>query len=429
MRITAIALLVQLFTLPSLSAQTIEGSLKSIAVEPRAFRLAGTRQSVQLIVTGLLSNGDTADVTHLASYRVIGAKVVSVTDRGHITPRENGQTEVLIALGQHTTTVPIHVSGQQSPETVSFEYHTLPILAKAGCSGGACHGSPNGKAGFRLSLFGFEPHTDRDSLTREFQSRRINPFDPDNSLLLQKPTMQIPHAGGRRLREGSEAYTLLRDWIGQGGRTNLAAVKCVGIDVHPSEARVLRFPHVSQQFRVQARFSDGSTRDVTQLAQFSLSDVKVANVSPDGQVVGQQRGETAVIVRYREFIQTPLLTFVRDVDGFRWNDPPVLTYVDDKVDEKLKQLQYLPSGVCRDEVFVRRVFLDVIGLLPTPEEVRRFLDAKSPDKRSRLIDHLLDRPEFAKFQAQKWGDLLRVSRKQIGMLSVFKYSRWLEGAM
>ena len=421
--------LIQLVAPRLLHAQSGSIDVKSISVEPASFQLTSSRQSRQLIVTGRLPSGDVADLTHQATYRVAHPDIADVAENGRLTPRKNGRTEVQVQWGPHTKVVAVHVTGQQIVEPVSFEHHTLPILAKSGCSGGACHGSPNGKAGFRLSLFGFEPSTDRDSLVREFQSRRVNPFDPDNSLLLKKPTMQIPHAGGRRLRQGTEAYRLLRDWIGQGGQTNSTSLKCVGIEVFPSVSRVLRFPNASQQFSVTARFSDGSIRDVTQLAQFSLSDVNVADVSPEGRVVGQQRGETAVIVRYLEFIQTPLLTFVRDVDGFKWNDPPSLTFVDDKVDEKLKQLQYLPSDICRDEIFLRRVFLDVIGLLPTPDEVRKFLADKSPEKRSRLIDQLLNRPEFAKFQAQKWGDLLRVSRKQIGMLSVFKYSRWLEGAL
>jgi hypothetical protein len=323
----------------------------------------------------------------------------------------------------------IKVSGQESPELVSFAHHTLPLLAKAGCSGGACHGSPHGKAGFRLSLFGLDPDFDRASIVREFRGRRVNLVDPDDSLLLRKPTMQIPHAGGRRLRTGGPLYSLLHAWIGQGCRADSRDVHCTGIEVFPPQARVLRFPANTQQFSVLANFSDGSVRDVTPLAQFSLSDVNVADVTPQGHVTGLKRGETVVIIRYVEFIATPLLTFVRDIEGFQWRAPPALTYVDELVDEKLRQLQYLPSGLCSDETFVRRVHLDVIGLLPTPDEARRFASDKSPGKRSRLIDELLERPEFARFQAQKWGDLLRLSRKQIGVTSVFKYSRWLSGAM
>ena len=291
---------------------------------------------------------------------------------------------------------------------MSFAYHTLPVLAKAGCSGGACHGSPNGKAGFRLSLFGFEPAIDRQSLVRELRSRRVNMVEPEHSLLLRKPTMEIPHAGGRRLRKGDGLYELLRDWIGEGCQADTEDISCTGFEVFPKANRVLRLPAHRQQFRVVASFTDGSTRDVTHLSQFSLSNVNVAEVTPRGLVTGFGRGETAVIIRYLEHIRTPLLTFVRDVEGFGWNDLPQLTYVDRHVDAKLRQLQYLPSEVCSDEVFIRRVFLDVCGMLPSPEEVLAFIEDGQPDKRKRLIDDLLARPEFAKFQAQKESSSLTV---------------------
>lgn len=319
--------------------------------------------------------------------------------------------------------------GEDTPRPVSFRHHAIPALAKAGCSGGSCHGSPNGKGGFRLSLFGLDSEADRASLVRDVRGRRVNVLDADDSLLLRKPTMRVPHAGGRRLTEDGPLYRWLRDWIAQGCLPDSSDVNCVGIEVFPSEARVLRFPDNTQKFRVTAKFSDGSVQDVTQLAQFSLSDVTVADVSFDGLVTGHTRGETAVIIRYLHFIETPLLTFVKDVDGFEWQSPPVLTYVDEHVDRKLRQLQFLPSDLCSDHEFIRRVFLDVTGILPTPEETQRFVSDSASNKRAELIDDLLARPETARFQAQKWGDLLRVSRKQIGMTSVFKYSRWLNGAM
>lgn len=408
-------------------AQSID--VEKLEVHPQAFELTGIRQSLQLITTGRLSGDGTADLTHDVSYEAADTTVLSVSRSGQIRPIRNGTTTIRVAKGPLSQNVTISVVGQQQDERVSFSYQTLPLLAKAGCSGGACHGSPNGKAGFRLSLFGFEPAIDRAALTRDVNGRRVNMVEPDSSLLLKKPTMQIPHAGGRRLRTDGRLYELLRDWIGEGCRADPEAVACTGIEVFPPGPRVLRYPADSQQFAVQATFSDGSVRDVTHLAQFSLSDVDVADVTEDGHVTGLKRGETAVIIRYLEHIATPLLTFVRDVEGFEWSNPPALTYVDEHIDRKLQQLQYLPSDMCSDEVFVRRVYLDVIGLLPTPEESHRFLADESSDKRAKLIDELLDRPEFARFQAQKWGDLLRVSRKQIGTTSVFKYNRWLQAAM
>lgn len=403
--------------------------IERLDVQPESIEVTSPRQSVQLVIGAASPDGGLADVTRTVSYSVSDPRILSVSNSGRVTPRGDGNASIRVSIGNRSREIAATVSGQGSKETVSFNYQALPALAKAGCSGGACHGSPNGKAGFRLSLFGFEPAVDRQSLVRDLHSRRVNVVEPEQSLLLRKPTMQIPHAGGRRLTKGDGLYELLRDWIGEGCRAEPEKTACVGIDVFPKVSRVLRFPANSQQFRVVGKFSDGATRDVTQLAQFSLSNVNVAEVSRDGHVTGLGRGQTAVIVRYLEFIRTPLLTFVRDVDGFEWSNPPVLTYVDTHVDAKLRQLQFLPSELCSDETFLRRVYLDVIGILPTPGDVEAFLNSEQTDKRSRLIDELLGRPEFARYQAQKWGDLLRVSRKQIGMEAVFKYGRWLEGAV
>lgn len=407
----------------------IGSQVSRLEVFPQQFELSGPRQSLQLVVTGIQTNEEITDLTSTASYQVTQPDVIRISSSGRVTPRSNGTTQVRIVQGDQSQTVTIRVSGQKSIRPVSFEHETLPALAKAGCSGGACHGSPHGKGEFRLSLFGFEPEFDRMSLVRDSRSRRVNTINPAESLLLQKPTMQIPHAGGRRLMPGDHLYELLHDWIGAGCPADSPEAACIGIEVYPSVNRVLRFPANHQQFTVHAMFDDGSVRDVTHLSQFTLSDPSIAEASTSGLITGLDRGETAVIVRYLEFIETPLLTFVRDVDDFVWSNPPAFNYIDEKVDRKLNQLQYLPSGVCSDEIFVRRVYLDVLGTIPTLSETDRFLADASPDKRQRLIDNLLERPEYALFWAQKWGDLLRVSRKQIGLSSVFKYSQWIQAAI
>lgn len=404
-------------------------NLVRIEISPKDFVLTGSRENLQLVVTGYTAEGDTVDLTHIAECTVLNPKVASVSSSGQLKPQADGIAEVEVNAGGTTQRVRVEVRGQKTPQPMTFEYDALPALAKAGCSGGACHGSPNGKAGFRLSLFGFDPEFDRGALVRDARSRRVNTVDPGQSLLLRKATMDVPHAGGRRLRPGDSLYSVLHQWIGEGCRVEPVSAKCIGIEVEPSVTRVLRFPAATQQFRVQARFDDGSVRDVTHLSQFTLSDPDVASVTSGGLVTGLQRGETAVIARYLEHIETPLLTFVEDVPGFEWSAPPAINFVDTHVDRKLRQLQYLSSGVCSDEAFLRRVFLDVIGTLPTPDEADQFLASDSPKKRSELIDELVERPEYALFWAQKWGDLLRVSRKQIGLTSVFKFHGWLHGAV
>ena len=204
------------------------------------------------------------------------------------------------------------------------------------------------------------------------------------------------------------------------------AARPVRIDVYPKSGRVLKKPAVQQQLSVWAHYSDGSVRDVTPLAVYSSSDVEVADVDRNGLVEGQKRGEVAVVVRYLEFIESSFITFIEDVEDFVWNDPQVNNYIDDAVDQKLMQLKYLPSDLCTDEEFIRRVYLDVIGILPTLEEVTAFAADQDPNKRDKAVDQLLDRPEYSKFWALKWGDLLRLTSGQVTNEGVYKYYRWVE---
>ena len=264
-------------------------------------------------------------------------------------------------------------------------------------------------------------------MSREDFGRRTNSLDPDNSLLLLKPLMKVAHGGGRQIRADDPAYAVIRDWIAEGCQMDTAeAARPVRIDVYPKSGRVLKKPAVQQQLSVWAHYSDGSVRDVTPLAVYSSSDVEVADVDRNGLVEGQKRGEVAVVVRYLEFIESSFITFIEDVEDFVWNDPQVNNYIDDAVDQKLMQLKYLPSDLCTDEEFIRRVYLDVIGILPTLEEVTAFAGDQDPNKRDKAVDQLLDRPEYSKFWALKWGDLLRLTSGQVTNEGVYKYYRWVE---
>ena len=405
------------------------GPLERIEVYPTSFRLSGSRQTLQLVVTGYRTDGTCVDLTRAANYGVDAPGLLRASRSGLVAPVGNGSATIAVSTGELARMVTLDVNGQDVVDPVVFEHHVLPALAKSGCSSGSCHGSPHGKAGFRLSLFAADPVQDWQTLVRGESQRRVSLIDPDGSLLLLKPSMKLAHQGGKRLETGSRLYTLIRDWIAAGCQVDAAQPSCMGIEVYPASARTLKLPFGQQQFSVQARYSDGSVRDVTHLATFSTSDENVVQMTPAGIARGHHRGEAAVIVRYLEFIEAPLLTIVRDIDGFEWRAAAAVNYVDEYVDQKLRDLQFLPSRVCRDEIFVRRVYLDTIGLLPTVAEVSDFLADTASDKRSRLIDRLLDRPEHAKYWAQKWGDLLRVSKRQIGGGSVHKYSRWLQRAM
>ena len=312
---------------------------------------------------------------------------------------------------------------------VSFRNEVLPVLTRQGCNAGTCHGSPSGKGGFALSLFAFDAKADYTALTKDFLSRRIDPIDPHLSLLLRKPSTDLSHKGGLKLPRDSREYKIIRDWIAAGTPMDAPNTPaCEGITLHVEGAAVLRWPRPTTRLRVTARFADGASRDVTHLVQFTSSDEAIATVQPDGTITGVRRGLAAMMVRYLEHVEARAFTFVKPVNGFKWPNPPAVNYVDEKVHTKLRELQFLPSGLCDDGEFARRVYLDVLGHLPTIAETQSFLADKRKDRRTQLIDELLEQPEYATFWAQKWGDLLRLEPKQLTTTGTHKFHRWLVNA-
>ncbi len=403
-----------------------DAQLERLEVYPAEVQLTGVREHAQLIVTGHYADGSIQDLTRVATISSANSDIVTV-DGTVAYPAGDGAGSLNVEVEGKTASVKVTVSNQQKPQPVSFLYDTLAALSKNSCNAGACHGSPSGKGGFRLSLRAFDPKLDELTLIREDFGRRTNSLDPNNSLLLLKPLMKVAHGGGRQIRADDPAYAVIHDWIEEGCKMDAPdAARPVRIDVYPKSGRVLKKPAVQQQLSVWAHYSDGSVRDVTPLAVYSSSDVEVADVSRNGLVEGLKRGEVAVVVRYLEFIESSFITFVEDVENFVWNDPQVNNYIDEAVDQKLKQLKYLPSDLCTDEEFIRRVYLDVIGILPTLEEVTAFAADEDPAKRNKVVDNLLVRPEYSKFWALKWGDLLRLTSGQVTSEGVYKYYRWVE---
>ncbi len=406
----------------------VVGTPQKIEVYPPQFSLESPRREMHIIVTGHYADGATQDLTRAAECTSANAAVAKI-EGGLIKPAGNGQTEVVVRVGGHEAKIPVTVSKQDSPDPVSFNYGALVALSKHGCNSGACHGSPSGKGGFRMSLRAYDAALDTNTLIREVYNRRTNPLDPDSSLLLKKPLMEVAHGGGQKMRKGDPGHLLLRDWIAEGLAVDPAdAPTCVKVDVYPRQ-RILKRPAHTQQMLVLAYFSDGSVRDITRLAVYSSSDEAVATVDENGLVVGHERGESAILVRYLEHMETSGLMFLKDVEGFRFTPPPPANYIDNLVFQKLQQMQIGVSALCGDEEFVRRAYLDVIGLLPTAAESQAFLADSSADKRSKLIDQLLQRPEYAEFWGLKWGDLLRVNSKKVSAAGVHKFRRWIVEAI
>ncbi len=307
---------------------------------------------------------------------------------------------------------------------VSFRNEVMAVLSRAGCNQGACHGNQNGKNGFKLSLRGQDPDFDLAVLTRDQFARRTDRLHPEDSLILLKPTAAVAHEGGKRFDVGSREYGILRRWIAAGCPDDPPGGPVLQrLDVTPRQA-VLTDPADEVRLRVTAAFSDGLTRDVTGLAVFDPSNL-VVRVDRAGVVHRQALGETTILVRYLDRQAVVQLAFIPDRPGFVWNDPPENNFIDHQVNAKLRTLRMRPSDLCSDAVFLRRAYLDTLGATPTPEEARRFLDNARPDKRARLIDELLDRPEFADFWALKWCDLLRVEEKVLDRKGVRLFHDWI----
>lgn len=406
----------------------VVGTPERIEVFPTSFKLDTVRRRLHPIVTGYYADGKVQDLTRVAEIVAENPEFVRI-EEGVVSPVADGATKLVVRVGGHEAMIPLEVSNQQAPDPVSFQYGALVALSKQDCNSGACHGSPSGKGGFRLSLRAYDPVLDTLTLVRESANRRTNVEEPEASLLLRKPLMEVAHGGGRRMTKDAPAYQLLRDWIAEGLRADAPdAARCERIEVYPPQ-RILHRPAHTQQLCVLAHFSDGSVRDITDVAVFSSSDEAVAKVDPQGFVVGVDRGEAAILVRYLEFIETSSITFLKQIEGFEWPQPAAANEVDRLVFEKLEQMQIAPSEVCTDEEFVRRVHLDVLGRLPTIAESTAFLNDAAPDKRDRLIDRMLDAPEYAEFWALKWGDLLRLNNKKVTASGVPKFHRWLVAAV
>jgi hypothetical protein len=405
-------------------------------------------------VTGQFG-GTERDLTRDATYQSSAPKVATVKN-GRVVPLSSGKTLLTLGYAGRTLQVPVTVTAFEQADPIRFKFETLPVLTKQGCANGSCHGSPHGKGGFSLSLFGYDPRIDQVSLTRDGFNRRINVLEPAESLILKKPQLEVPHVGGKRLRKTDAAYGVLRNWVYEGARTDLPATDCERIEIRPGASRVLRAPYLKQQVSVLAYFTDGTSRDVTPIASFESSQPTVASVDANGLITGHGRGQAAVSIRYLDQLESFYVTVVEDVPGFAWKPQPEHNWIDQLVNAKLRQLQYLPASTCTDEVFLRRLYLDLTGLLPSPEATRTFLtdcateltsrkparmgdaEAQRTEKggmvtpalktRARLIDTLLETEEYARFWALKKADLMRVSPKRLKDGSAEGFASWLVNA-
>jgi hypothetical protein len=396
-----------------------------LTVEPPSLRLDGARDEAQLIVTGHYRDGSIRDLTAEAEFLPGDGGIVEVGPGGLVRPISGGMARVVGRAGGLEAVALVEVDRPRVEHHRRFEVEVLPALTKAGCNQGACHGTPTGKDGFRLSLRGFDPTLDHQTLAREVGSRRVNPIDPESSLVLLKGTGEVAHEGGRRFGPDDPTYRILRDWIAEGLRAEPEGQpEPTRLEVLPGD-RVLDLPAESQQLAARVFFDDGSSRDVTRLARYESSDASVASIEPGGLVRKLDTGEATILVNFGSLVATTRLVFREPVEGLAWSDLPARNFLDEHLSAKLKLLRILPSGPCDDATFLRRASLDLIGLPPSPEEIRAFLADTSPDKRDRRVDALLGRPEYVDFWAMKWADRLGCNQRFTGHKGAFSYHRWI----
>jgi hypothetical protein len=406
------------------SLAAAEPGPETIAAQPLVVELNGPHSTARLLVTGTFAAGAVADLTRDVTYESLSPGVVTVSKSGVLSPRGNGPAEIVARYGALEARVAVNVKDIDKPHPVDFRTEVIGAISRGGCNQGACHGSPQGKDGFRLSLRGFQPELDLMTLTRENFGRRTNPTNAEASLFLRKAVGAIPHQGGRRFAKTDPAYKTLLRWVDEGVRDSQTTLVLKRLEVLPGHCR-LHASRPIQQIVARAHFDDGSVRDVTHLAVFSSSDEESASVSAEGLVEFQRTAEVAVLVRYLQRIESIRLTYVRTDPTFVAENQPQNNYVDTFSFAKQRALQLKPAPLATDAVFLRRVHLDLIGVLPTPEEALAFLDSADPQKREKLIGHLLARDEFAYFWAMKWADVMRGNREAITERGVHSFHRYL----
>jgi len=401
----------------------------SISVQPASLTFLDRRDARSVIVTGRAASGVLVDLSPIAKLQPESG-IVRVDAEGFLEPVKAGKTSLIVSAAGQRAVVPVTVKSAADPP-ISFVREVMPIFSKVGCNAGTCHGSAKGKNGFKLSLRGYDPDFDYHALIDDISGRRFNRSDPAQSLMLLKPTETVPHMGGMVLKPDSRYYNVLKRWIAEGVRSDTAKVKrSTHLEVLPAVPNVT-LPGMTQKTLVLAHYPDGTTRDVTREAVLTSSLPEVATVSPDGGVTAVRRGEAALLVRYEGAYATTGIMVLGDRRGYRWAQVPEYNYIDRLVDKKLQKIKALPSSLCDDATFLRRVSLDLIGLPPTPEQARAFLADKTPSKikRARLVDALLRSPEFDERWTNKWADLLDCNSKYLGDKGVLKFHNWIHTAV
>ncbi len=403
----------------------------SLHAEPATISLDAPARYAQIVVTADLASGAKIDVTRHASYAFAGP-VAKINAAGVVRPVANGNGQLQITLGDKTANIDVQVAGLDAAQHPDFIRDIAPILARAGCNQGTCHGAQSGKNGFKLSLRGYDPVFDLRALADDLASRRVNVASPADSLMLLKPTAAVPHTGGQAVKPGSRYYETLRAWIADGAHLNLTSARVTGLQIMPSNP-VVETIGARQQMRVVATYADGRQRDVTREAFLESGNTDVVKTVPEqaGLLEALRRGEAPVLVRYEGNYAATTLTVMGDRGGFVWEDLPANNPIDELVAAKLERTKTLASPLSSDYEFVRRIYLDLTGLPPTPEQIEEFVNdpTDSKAKREALVDRLIGSDDYLEYWTNKWADLLMVNRKFLGLEGATALRAWIRGEL
>ncbi len=414
-----------LLTLLVLTAAVSAQVPAEVSVFPPEINLFTSRAKQTFVVQTVQADGITRDVTAQAKVTPANPTLVRL-DKNVIYPVADGASELTVEFAGKSVKVPVKVKDARVDRPISFRLDVMPVFMASGCNQGSCHGAARGKDGFRLSLFGFDAEGDHYRLTREMNGRRVNLALPAESLLLEKATGKVPHTGGSRFTDQSEHHQNIVRWLEAKAPNDPPTVATpTGVELYPKVV-VLDGKGEKQQMVVRAKYSDGTERDVTGLALFLSNNDTSAKIDAAGMVTAGERGEAFVMARFSTFtVGSQVIALPKGLQ-FSFPNVPENNYIDKLVNAKLKKLRIAPSELCTDEVFLRRAYLDVIGILPTIEEYDRFMADKSPNKREKLIDELLGRKEFAELWVLKWAELLQIrSSQQVSYKAMLLYYNWL----
>jgi hypothetical protein len=398
-----------------------------VNVYPADIELSTSRDRQSFVVQATAADGVTRDVTDDAAIAVPEALV---NRKGNVlTPKADGSAEMTVAYGGRQIRVPILVRQATVDRPISFKLDVMPVFMRAGCNTGSCHGAARGKDGFRLSLFGFDPDGDWFRLTREMSGRRISVAIPEECLLIEKSIGSVQHSGGERFSAKTELYDTLMRWLSAGAPKDSPDVaKPVALELFPPKL-VLQGEGSTQRMTVRAKYSDGTDRDVTSLARFMSNNDVTAKIGENGLVTAGQRGEAYVFARFATFTVGSQTIVIPKGVTYEWTNVPEKNYIDGLVFNKLRNLRMLPSELCGDETFLRRAFLDIVGVLPAREDYEKFMKDDSADKREKLVDELLGRKEFSELWVMKWAELLQIrtdDNRQVSYKTALGYFNWLQ---